>query len=109
MHPPWVSHADDFLDTFPIRHNLWQIPMATSSNSKSSKAKPSKAPAPAPAPAAKAAVKPAAPKSRAPYEPSREEIQTRAFEIYLSEGCKEGNDLEYWLRAEKELRARGSA
>jgi Protein of unknown function (DUF2934) len=78
-------------------------------NFKSSK--PSKA-APAPAPAAKPAVKPpvkasAAPapaKALAPYEPTQEEIQTRAFEIYLSEGCKEGNDLEYWLRAEQELR-----
>ena len=78
-------------------------------NFKSSK--PSKA-APAPAPAAKPAAKPpvkasAAPvpaKARAPYEPTQEEIQTRAFEIYLSEGCKEGNDLEYWLRAEQELR-----
>ena len=73
--------------------------------------KPSKA-APAPAPAAKPAAKPpvkasAAPApatARAPYEPTQEEIQTRAFEIYLSEGCKEGNDLEYWLRAEQELR-----
>ena len=74
--------------------------------------KPSKA-APAPAPAAKPAVKPAkasaapqAAKGRAPYEPTQEEIQTRAFEIYVSEGCKEGNDLEYWLRAEQELRTR---
>jgi hypothetical protein len=73
--------------------------------------KPSKA-APAPAPAAKLAAKPpvkasTAPspaKARAPYEPTQEEIQTRAFEIYVSEGCKEGNDLEYWLRAEQELR-----
>jgi hypothetical protein len=80
--------------------------MATSSNSKSSKAKPAKAAAPAPV--VKAAAKPVAPsKPRASaYEPTQEEIQTRAYEIYLSEGCKEGNDLEYWLRAEKELRAR---
>jgi hypothetical protein len=73
--------------------------------------KPNKA-APAPAPVAKPAAKPpvkasaaASPaKARAPYEPTQEEIQTRAFEIYVSEGCKEGNDLEYWLRAEQELR-----
>ena len=45
-------------------------------------------------------------KARAPHEPSPEEIQTRAFEIYVSEGCKEGSDLENWLRAEKELRSR---
>jgi len=93
--------------------------MATSNNSKSSKSnKAAPAPAPvakaAPAPAAKPVAKPpvkasAAPqpaKARAPYEPTQEEIQTRAFEIYVSEGCKEGNDLEYWVRAEKELRSR---
>jgi hypothetical protein len=100
--------------------------MATSNNSKSGKS--SKAAPAAPAakptsnPAAKASVvqppakasvaaqpakataaaKPA--KARAPYEPTQEEIQTRAFEIYVSEGCKEGNDLEYWVRAENELR-----
>jgi Protein of unknown function (DUF2934) len=80
--------------------------MANNKSSKSDKA------APAPAPAAKPTAKPpvkasAAPqpgKARAPYEPTQEEIQTRAFEIYVSEGCKEGNDLEYWVRAESELR-----
>jgi len=60
---------------------------------------------PAPAVAVKAAAKPAT-KARAPYEPTQEEIQTRAFEIFVSEGCKEGTDLENWLRAEKELRSR---
>jgi len=79
--------------------------MAAQSNNKS--AKTTKAPAPA-AKSVPAAVK-ASPanqpaKAKASYEPTQEEIQTRAFEIYLSEGCKEGNDLEYWLRAEKELR-----
>jgi hypothetical protein len=77
--------------------------------------KPSK-PAPAPAPAAKPATKPPVKASVAPqaakpcppYEPTQEEIQTRAFEIYVSEGCKEGNDLEYWVRAEQELRSAGS-
>ena len=99
--------------------------MATSNNSKlgkSSKAAPA-APAAKPTskPAVKASVAPppasaAAPpakanvaakpaKARAPYEPTQEEIQTRAFEIYVSEGCKEGNDLEYWVRAENELRS----
>ena len=75
-------------------------------NEKAAPAPVAKAPAPAakaPAPAAKAA--PAAGK---PYTPTQEEIQTRAFEIYVSEGCKEGSDLENWLRAEKDLRARGS-
>jgi hypothetical protein len=50
----------------------------------------------------------AAPAPSKAYEPTQEEIQTRAFELYLSEGCKEGCDLENWLRAEKDLRARGS-
>jgi len=94
--------------------------MATQSNPKSSKGKTDKPAAPAAKPAAPAAkpaapaAKPAAPaakaapaKARASYEPTCEEIQTRAFEIYVSEGCREGNDLDNWLRAEKELRARG--
>lgn len=101
--------------------------MANSKSNKSGKA------APAPAPVAKPTANPAkasaipqpvkasaapqpvktsaAPrpaKARAPYEPTQEEIQTRAFEIYVSEGCKEGNDLEYWVRAEQELRLPGS-
>ena len=81
--------------------------MANFKSNKTSKA----APAPAPAPAAKpakalAACGAAKALARSSYEPTQEEIQTRAFEIYVSEGCKEGNDLEYWLRAEQELRAR---
>jgi hypothetical protein len=94
--------------------------MATSNNSKSGKsskaapvapvapaAKPTSKPAvkaSAAPPPAKASAAPQAGKARAPYEPTQEEIQTRAFEIYVSEGCKEGNDLEYWVRAEQELR-----
>jgi hypothetical protein len=82
--------------------------MATQSNK--SKGKTEKA-APIPAakapPPAKPVTKPAPAATKA-YEPTPEEIQTRAFEIYVSEGCKEGSDLENWLRAEKELRARGS-
>jgi len=93
--------------------------MATSNNSKlgkSSKAAPAAPAAPAVLPTSKPAAKvsaapPAAKasvpaKARAPYEPTQEEIQTRAFEIYLSEGCKEGNDLEYWLRAEQDMRSK---
>jgi hypothetical protein len=56
--------------------------------------------APAPAKPAKAAV------PASSYQPTQEEIQTRAFEIYVAEGCREGSDLENWLRAERELRAR---
>jgi hypothetical protein len=77
--------------------------MAIQSNNKS--AKTTKAPAAQPVPAAvKASPAKEPAKAKAPYEPTQEEIQTRAFQLYLSEGCKEGNDLEYWLRAEKELR-----
>jgi hypothetical protein len=74
---------------------------------KPSKPNPVKAP---PAPPAKApvAAKPAkAAVPAASYVPTQEEIQTRAFEIYVAEGCREGSDLENWLRAEAELRARG--
>ena len=84
--------------------------MATQSNPKSGTSKGAKA---APVTAAKVAppppVKPAAKPSKAKgsYEPTQEEIGVRAFEIYVSEGCQEGNDLENWLRAEKELRSQG--
>jgi hypothetical protein len=81
--------------------------MATQSN-KANKAKTVKTapmpPAKAPAPAKPAKAAPAG----ASYQPTQEEIQTRAFEIYVAEGCREGSDLENWLRAEQELRARGS-
>jgi hypothetical protein len=100
--------------------------MAIQSNSKTVKAKtPTTTPAKAAAPAAPVAAKPApvpAVKVAPPAAPTQaaakstkrgttptiEEIQTRAFEIYVSEGCKEGNDLDNWLRAEKELRAENS-
>jgi len=80
--------------------------MAT--NNKSNKPKSSK---PEPAPVAKPAAKPAAAvakpavKASASYEPTQEEIGVRAFEIFVSEGCQEGSDLDNWLRAEKELRS----
>ncbi len=34
---------------------------------------------------------------------SREEIQLRAFEIYLARGGLPGNELDDWLQAEREL------
>jgi hypothetical protein len=74
--------------------------MATQYNNKFNKPKITK---PVPAPAAKAAA-PAAKPGKRGYEPTQEEIATRAFEIYVSEGCREGSDLENWLRAERELR-----
>jgi hypothetical protein len=37
--------------------------------------------------------------------PTREEIQLRAYEIYLKRGDAEGNAVEDWLAAERELLA----
>ena len=78
--------------------------MAIQSN-KPNKAKNEKLPPPKPV--AKAPI-PAKPVKAAGYEPSPDEIRTRAYEIYLSEGCKEGSDLENWVRAESELRTKGT-
>jgi hypothetical protein len=81
--------------------------MATQSNNKSKKPQTIAKPAPAPAakPVAAAPAKAAPAKAAKAYEPTPDEIQVRAFEIYVSEGCREGNDLENWLRAERELRS----
>jgi len=78
--------------------------MAT--NSKSNKAKNAK---PAAVAAAKPATKPATKSAQAPgsKRPTDEEIGLRAYEIYVSEGCQPGNDLENWLRAEAELSGKG--
>jgi hypothetical protein len=35
--------------------------------------------------------------------PTREEIELRAFQIYVERGSAQGNDLEDWLQAESEL------
>ena len=35
--------------------------------------------------------------------PTIEQIQQRAYEIYLERGDAEGNEIEDWLRAEREL------
>jgi hypothetical protein len=37
-------------------------------------------------------------------EPSREDIERRAFQIYVKRGRQPGNDIADWLAAEKELR-----
>ena len=37
--------------------------------------------------------------------PTREEIELRAYEIYLRRGGEEGKALDDWLAAEKELSA----
>ena len=35
--------------------------------------------------------------------PTRQEIELRAYQIYLARGDAEGNDVEDWLQAEREL------
>lgn len=37
--------------------------------------------------------------------PTREEIERRAYELYLARGCRGGHADEDWLQAERELRA----
>ena len=63
---------------------------------------------PKPAPAPVKNTKPAAPAAKpsvpVPYKPTQEEIAARAFEIYQREG---GTEQDNWLRAERELIARG--
>jgi Protein of unknown function (DUF2934) len=36
--------------------------------------------------------------------PAREEIELRAYAIYVESGCAPGNDVGNWLQAERELR-----
>jgi hypothetical protein len=43
-------------------------------------------------------------KAKAVAMPSDDDIRTRAYEIFVSEGCQDGQDLQNWLRAERELR-----
>ena len=40
--------------------------------------------------------------------PTHDEIAAHAYQIYLREGCVEGRDMEHWLQAENELRARST-
>jgi hypothetical protein len=37
-------------------------------------------------------------------EPTREEIEHRAYELYLARGEVQGHDQEDWLQAERELK-----
>ena len=37
-------------------------------------------------------------------EPTFEEIQMRAYEIYIQRGRQPGSDLDHWFQAEKELK-----
>jgi hypothetical protein len=36
-------------------------------------------------------------------KPSEEQIQQRAYELFLQRGCEQGRDVEDWLEAEREL------
>ncbi len=38
-------------------------------------------------------------------DPTREEIERRAYEIYEERGSVPGNDVEHWLEAERQLSA----
>lgn len=37
------------------------------------------------------------------HEPAREEIERRAYEIFLARGATDGHALEDWVQAEREL------
>jgi thioesterase domain-containing protein len=92
--PHEVPRRQDFLDSLPFVTNLGTTKDCKMANKNTPKTAPSKIATPA-APAAKAT---------ASYKPTQEEIAARAFEIYQRYG---GNDQENWLRAERELIARG--
>jgi len=36
--------------------------------------------------------------------PTREDIEARAYELYVARGCEDGHDLEDWAEAERQLR-----
>jgi hypothetical protein len=40
-----------------------------------------------------------------PRESTKDEINHRAYALYLMSGCEQGRDVEDWVRAEKELTA----
>ena len=40
-----------------------------------------------------------------PVTPSSADIARRAFEIYCERGCRDGEDVQDWLQAERELTA----
>ena len=43
-----------------------------------------------------------------PVAPSPEAIAARAYELYLARGGADGKDIDDWLKAEQDLRARDS-
>jgi hypothetical protein len=34
---------------------------------------------------------------------ARTQIEKRAYELWLADSCREGNDLNHWLQAEREM------
>lgn len=40
-------------------------------------------------------------------QPSNEQIEARAYELYLERGREDGHDMEDWIAAETELTQRG--
>lgn len=45
-------------------------------------------------------------RASSPPQPTREDIERRAYEIYLERGGIEGCEMEDWLQAERELKRR---
>jgi hypothetical protein len=39
-------------------------------------------------------------------KPTREEVELRAYEIYIERGAQDGHDAEDWIAAEEELTSR---
>ena len=37
------------------------------------------------------------------YQPTHDQIKHRAYQIYLERGARPGNELDDWIRAEREL------
>jgi hypothetical protein len=46
----------------------------------------------------------AAPKTLPPSDATHAEIALRAYELFAQEGFMHGNDVDHWLRAERELK-----
>ncbi|MDI1313715.1 DUF2934 domain-containing protein [Prosthecobacter sp.] len=77
-------------------------PKAAAKKAPASAAKPTKKPALATKPARKPTA--ASPKKpEAASQITREEIATRAYFIYVSAGCPEGQEMQHWLEAEAQL------
>jgi thioesterase domain-containing protein len=91
---PHGPRRQDFLDSPPFLPNLGTTKDSKMAIKTTPKTNPTRN-ATVAAPAAKASAR---------YQPTQEEIAARAFEIYQREG---GSDQENWLRAERELIARG--